>query len=233
MLQDKTINFGPKLVRVFNTWFESEEASELVEKVWSSMDLGHRPDYGFRNKLKAVKKELQLYYKKHGVKPDEDILELKTEANVLESRAEMGCYRILREKNGWKCALKGEEDSKYFHAYIRRRKSINNIRGLTIDGSWVEEPSELKTAAMEHLKRIFSDQYRNSNQVPVIEDLNFNRLSAEDAMNIEGRISEIEILEAVKGCGNDKAPGTDDNFCFFKKNKNSGRPASLGSKSLA
>ncbi|XP_071693754.1 uncharacterized protein [Rutidosis leptorrhynchoides] len=157
ILRNNPFDSSPKPIRVFDTWLNLKDADTVIERAWSIPLTGNRPDCIFRNKLKNVKIEL----KKHSAQLDNidsQIREHQTECNnwehiaetrpLLESEKqkwieekmqhlvkEKKKVNMLKQKSKIKWALEGDENSKYFHNYIKRRTSKNNIHGLSINGT--------------------------------------------------------------------------------------------------
>ena len=52
---------------------------------------------------------------------------------------------MAREKAKVKWILEGDENSKFFHAVIKNRERRNGIRGMAINGEWVEDPTRVKS----------------------------------------------------------------------------------------
>ncbi|GJT96325.1 putative ribonuclease H protein [Tanacetum coccineum] len=169
VLKDVDLDFGPRPFRVFDIWLEEKDIGHVVEEAWKVEVRSRRPDYRFRDKLKNVKAALKKWSKERFGLVNENIERLKNEAMKI------------------KWDVEGDENSKFFHSYIKRRNYKSNIRGLTVNGLWCEDPSTIK-AEMEY------------------------------ASLMEKDFSEGEILDAVRGCGGDKAPGPDDfNFKYIRK----------------
>jgi hypothetical protein len=40
--------------------------------------------------------------------------------------------------------LEGDENSKFFHAYINKRRRLLAIRGIKSNGVWCDDPLEIK-----------------------------------------------------------------------------------------
>ncbi|GJU47734.1 hypothetical protein Tco_1217289 [Tanacetum coccineum] len=51
---------------------------------------------------------------------------------------------MLRQKARIRWDVEGDENSKFFHSYIKRRNNKSNIRGLMINGIGVEDPKLIK-----------------------------------------------------------------------------------------
>ncbi|XP_071689306.1 uncharacterized protein [Rutidosis leptorrhynchoides] len=183
--------------------------------------MGAKKDCVFRDKLKNVKSALKSWSKCSFGMLDSDINELKNEATAWEIKAEsnnlsdservewLDCRRRWLEKESTKAnmlkkkarirwTLKGDENSKYFHASIRRRYNKCNIRGLNINGVWNKNPDDVKNAVFEH----FTNFFKKPSEVE----------------HLKAEFSEHEIWLAVTECGSTKAPGPNGfNLIFFKK----------------
>ncbi|GKB76812.1 RNA-directed DNA polymerase, eukaryota, partial [Tanacetum coccineum] len=89
------------------------------------------------------------------------------------------------------------------------------IRGIMVDGEWVDDPSRVKDEFRAH----FADRFQSptSNRCK----LNFvfpNRLDSDRAIELESPVTCDEIRKAVWACGENKSPGPDGfTFEFFRK----------------
>ncbi|GJT88339.1 hypothetical protein Tco_1070056 [Tanacetum coccineum] len=112
-------------------------------------------------------------------------------------------------------AIEGDENSKYFHAIINKKRANLSVKGVMVDGDWVVDPILVKKEFRDH----FADRFQDPG--PRKGRINFqfpNRLSSEQVADLETRISTDEIRSAVWGCGVDKSPGPDGfTFDFFRK----------------
>ncbi|XP_071687414.1 uncharacterized protein [Rutidosis leptorrhynchoides] len=163
VLRNKWIDFGPKRTRVFDVWLDHKEADKIISKTWDKSVEGNRADLIFCRKLKATR--FALPSKSTFGKIDSESEEYRKEAAIWESRAESSDLEesdrskwmdvmgkrlkkeaekrnMMKQKARVKWATDGEENSKFFHAYIRRRTCKNNIHGLNINGKWEEDPGE-------------------------------------------------------------------------------------------
>ncbi|GJV23438.1 putative RNA-directed DNA polymerase, eukaryota, reverse transcriptase zinc-binding domain protein [Tanacetum coccineum] len=51
---------------------------------------------------------------------------------------------MLKQKARVRWDVEGDENTKFFHSFVKRRNNKNNIRGLLVDGVWCEEPNNIK-----------------------------------------------------------------------------------------
>ncbi|GJS02177.1 RNA-directed DNA polymerase, eukaryota [Tanacetum coccineum] len=120
---------------------------------------------------------------------------------------------IQKAKVHW--AIEGDENSKFYHGIINRKRSQLSIKGIMVDGVWVDDPSLVKDEFRSHFAKRFQAPGASRSR------LNFqfpNRLNTEQAAKMEGSISHDEIRNAVWSCGDNKSPGPDGfTFEFFRK----------------
>lgn len=95
------------------------------------------------------------------------------------------------------------------------RRKINSLRGLNIQGVWVDDPLVVKG----EVKRVFENKFNEEDgQIPIsFEGLQFNSLDGSQAAKLVELFTEEEIKEAVWSCEGNKSPGPDGfNFNFIK-----------------
>ncbi|GKF12317.1 hypothetical protein Tco_0050243, partial [Tanacetum coccineum] len=122
---------------------------------------------------------------------------------------------MLRQKARIRWDAEGDENSKNFHSYVRRRNNMSNIRGLTINEVWSGDPALIKAAMARHYKELFVERLAVR---PIFCCEKVVKISRDEVTMLEREFSEMEVWDAVRGCGSDKAPGPDGfNFKFIKK----------------
>nr|GFB30393.1 RNA-directed DNA polymerase, eukaryota [Tanacetum cinerariifolium] len=138
-------------------------------------------------------------------------IELKN--NLLKLTEMEAKDRIQKSKVNW--AVEGDENSKFFHGIINKRRSQLAIRGIFVDGIWRSDPVRIKNAFFDHFEARFkkhADQRFKLN-------FQFDKILFKDqADDLERGVSRDEIKRAVWNCGDNKSSGLDGfNFEFFKK----------------
>ncbi|GJX93118.1 reverse transcriptase domain, reverse transcriptase zinc-binding domain protein [Tanacetum coccineum] len=113
---------------------------------------------------------------------------------------------MLRQKARVRWNIDGDENSKFFHSFVKRRNKKNNIRGIMVDDLWCEDPEKIKEETYRFYKNIFLEQEGHR---PQLSCNGLSQLSSNDVNMLEKQFEEKEVWEAVKSCGGDKAPSPD------------------------
>lgn len=100
-------------------------------------------------------------------------------------------------------------------SYIKRRYNKGNIRGLMVNGFWCEDPMAIKAELVRYYKLLFSE---GCSIRPLFCCDRVEKIMVEEATSLEKEFSEGEIMDAIRSCGGDKAPGPDGfNFKYIRK----------------
>ncbi|GJX70193.1 RNA-directed DNA polymerase, eukaryota [Tanacetum coccineum] len=116
----------------------------------------------------------------------------------------------LAQKAKVRWAIEGDENSKYFHGIINKKRSQLAIRGVLIDGDWIDEPCKVKNEFLMH----FANRFESPSGPCIDIDCHlFKKLSSEQVDDLECDVTFDEIKKAVWDCGTNKSPGP-DGFSF-------------------
>ncbi|GJS20669.1 RNA-directed DNA polymerase, eukaryota, partial [Tanacetum coccineum] len=159
--------------------------------------------------LRGIDKELD-----QGRVSDSSLLrrhELKCQLNDI--KAMEATDSLQKSKVRW--AIEGDENSKYFHGIINKKRSHLAIRGVFDEGIWLTDPSLVKKAFIDH----YGTRFKKPTMARLKLNFSFpNRLSQEQAADLERGVSRDEIRSAVWDCGENKSPGPDGfTFEFFRR----------------
>ena len=102
----------------------------------------------------------------------------------------------------------------FFHGMINKKRRQQNIRGVMVDGKWIEEPSRVKNQFFQH----FKDRFDKPKHDRIDINMSYLRsLSREQQNDLERMVSMEEVQRAVWDCGTDKSPGPDGfSFGFYR-----------------
>ncbi|GJW09362.1 RNA-directed DNA polymerase, eukaryota [Tanacetum coccineum] len=121
----------------------------------------------------------------------------------------------LAQKAKIRWAIEGDENLKFFHGIINKKRSQLAIRGILVDGDWIVNPSSVKNEFLKHFSNRFA--------APVTDCITFassfpNQLTPDQVIDLESSVDYDEIKRAVWDCGTNKSPGPDGfTFEFFQK----------------
>ncbi|GKE39194.1 RNA-directed DNA polymerase, eukaryota, partial [Tanacetum coccineum] len=215
-------NFGPKPFRIFDKWIGFPEMLDLISTAWASIK-GWPPGLLLKNKLKKIRTDIKSWTSNKIVAQKqlkEDLLknlvdwDLKAEAVVKTPCAPAGDRDDLMQKSRVRWAVKGDENSRFFHYILKNNYANFSINGIHVSGVWSDVPDVIKNGAFEH----FSSRFKESQKCrPLFSSPLFRKLSSFDASFLKSSISLEEIKLAVWDCDGTKAPGPDGfNFKFLK-----------------
>ncbi|XP_071727584.1 uncharacterized protein [Rutidosis leptorrhynchoides] len=101
--------FGPKPVRIFDSWLDEDVAENIIIEAWNKPVKSRQMDTIFRLKLKNVKDSLKSWSKQSFGKIDEELSKLRDESLYWENKAEA---RILDDQErSFECSKISEIDA--------------------------------------------------------------------------------------------------------------------------
>nr|GEX41610.1 RNA-directed DNA polymerase, eukaryota [Tanacetum cinerariifolium] len=116
----------------------------------------------------------------------------------------------VAQKAKIKWSIEGDENSKYYHGVLNKKRGRLTIRGFLVDGIWMESPHLVKHEFFEH----FKNRFEKPNKSCILLKRDFvKRISLEQNDDLERNVSNEEIKRAVWDCGIDKTPEL-DGFTF-------------------
>ncbi|GKA94314.1 hypothetical protein Tco_0816352 [Tanacetum coccineum] len=121
----------------------------------------------------------------------------------------------MAQKTKIKWAIKGDENSKYYHGILNKRRNKLAIRGILTEGRWIKDPISVKNKFYSH----FANRFDKPPSYKLHSDTDFpNKLTIEQQSDLETNITREEIKKKVWGCGVDKSLGPDGfTFGFYRR----------------
>ncbi|GJV59390.1 RNA-directed DNA polymerase, eukaryota, partial [Tanacetum coccineum] len=162
-----------------------------------------------KNKLSDIDKLLD----QGGVTDDVLLSRMEAMKQLQELNSSVNYDFVQKAKVRW--AIEGDENSKFFHGIINRKRANLSVKGIMIEGEWVDDPIRVKDEFRNHFADRFNDPGTRHGRI----NFSFpNRLTFEQVSDLEASVSDEEIRKAVWGCGENKSPGPDGfTFEFFRK----------------
>ncbi|GJT75071.1 RNA-directed DNA polymerase, eukaryota [Tanacetum coccineum] len=239
LLHEVYTDYGPTPFRFYLSWFRLNGFDDMVKQAWQSFS--HSDSNGmirFKKKLQALKPIIRCWVKdrksqQFGAKNDivrelGDIDKILDHGNafdtVLFKRMELMrqlhnlnqvVSRDAAQKSKIKWAIEGDENSKFFHGIINKKRSYLSIRGVFVDGIWCTDPVKVKDTFKDHFQARFEQPSPNRFK---LSSPFTKRLSPDQVVDMDSNVSPNEIRRAVWDCGDNKSPGPDGfSFEFFRK----------------
>ncbi|GKE57660.1 RNA-directed DNA polymerase, eukaryota, partial [Tanacetum coccineum] len=239
ILREKLTDFGATPFRFYHSWLSIPGFDQLVNSSWNSFNFDDSNGMiRFKKKLQCLKKEIRKWVadfksvqsscikdiKKKlcdidkvldqgGVTDDVLLSRMETMKQLHDLNSSNNIDFVQKAKVRW--AIEGDENTKFFHGVINRKRANLSVKGIMIDGVWVDDPSCVKEEFRYHFEERFNDPGTRRGSI------NFrfpNRLSIDQIADLESAVSDEEIRKAVWGCGENKSPGPDGfTFDFFRK----------------
>ncbi|GJT95488.1 RNA-directed DNA polymerase, eukaryota, reverse transcriptase zinc-binding domain protein [Tanacetum coccineum] len=179
LMQESYQDYGPTPFKFYHHWFECHGFDKFVEESWKEISILDSNDYvSFMKKLRIMKGKIKSWIKSYKECANGQINILKSELHNLDSVFDRGCgvstdvqrrqeivYKIqdlekieimeMAQKAKIKWAVEGDENSKYYHGVINKKRSKLAIRGVLVDGTWIDSPPLVKKAFFDHFKSQF------------------------------------------------------------------------------
>nr|GEW07339.1 RNA-directed DNA polymerase, eukaryota, reverse transcriptase zinc-binding domain protein [Tanacetum cinerariifolium] len=196
LLRESNHDYGPIPFWVFHYWFEMEDFDKIVHDTW-------------REELGKLDMTID-----NGKATEEDLLNRMEICNSIQDLDKLHIMEVA-QKAKVKWAVEGDENSKFYHGILNKRRNQLVIRGVMKDGLWEEKPEVVKKEFLNHFRARFEQP---SQERPILNMEFPNQLNPSQVLDFEAEVSIEEIKKAVWDCGTDKAPGPDSfTFGFYKR----------------
>ncbi|GJV26880.1 RNA-directed DNA polymerase, eukaryota [Tanacetum coccineum] len=234
LMRELNTDYGPTPFRIFHSWFSLEGFDNLVKESWSKPVLAEKNSMDrLKNKFQNLKASIKMW-RKVGNRSNNDIkTSIQKELSNLDKIIDQGMCQEetladrtmlqlrlhdlnslisqeMAQKAKVRWAIEGDENSKFFHGVINKKRSQLAIRGVLVDGEWTSETAKVRNEFLMH----FSNRFSAPPSSKLSLDSQFDKvLSQEQNDDLERTISKEEIKSTVWDCGTNKLPGP-DGFTF-------------------
>ncbi|GJY05532.1 hypothetical protein Tco_0371472 [Tanacetum coccineum] len=164
LLREVKLDFGPTPFRFYHSWFDYVGFDDMIKLSWHSFS--HSDTNGmirFKKKLQDLKKIIRSWIKAKKLEISGSKNEMISELGAIDKDMDRGVFdddtvfrrfelkhKLLNvsemeskdnfQKSKVKWAVEGDENSKFFHGIINKRRAQLAIRGIFVDGFWETEP---------------------------------------------------------------------------------------------
>nr|GEW46000.1 RNA-directed DNA polymerase, eukaryota [Tanacetum cinerariifolium] len=121
---------------------------------------------------------------------------------------------MLNSRAKIKWVVEGDENTKFFHGMLNKKRNQRSIRDIMVNGTWIDDPMKVKYEFLDHFRNRFDKPPENRARIDICFP---NVLSNDQRDDLERMVTKEEVKKAVWDCGSDKAPGPDGfSFSFFR-----------------
>lgn len=140
-----------------------------------------------------------------GLSTTEDRIERVNKKTEYLKWAKLESIRMKQKtKNKW--IMEGDQNTSFFNRWANNRRRLNTIGCIRVDG----ELTEVQPVIANHIQQFYVNLYKeNYTNRPFIEDLEFQSITMEERTDLEVRITEEEVKQAMADMDSNKAPGPD------------------------
>ncbi|GKD83235.1 RNA-directed DNA polymerase, eukaryota, partial [Tanacetum coccineum] len=238
LLREVRYDYGPIPFRFYRYWLEVDGFDKLVRDSWNVAPVNKKNAIrNFMGKLKFLKDRIrswlsihrsnsrgEIYFLKEELRSCDEVIDKGDCSNeVVHKRTEIlnKIHQVnniqaseIAQKAKIKWAIEGYENVKFFHGMLNKKRNQSNIRGIMVNGTWVDDPVQVKREFFKHFWGRFDKPSVNRACIDTPFPVS---LSIDQKEDMERGISKEEVKRAVWDCGVDKSPGRDGfSFSFYR-----------------
>ncbi|GKA13747.1 RNA-directed DNA polymerase, eukaryota [Tanacetum coccineum] len=153
LLREAANDYGPVPFRFFHHWLELDGFCKFVVDTWNiaPIDVSN----GMRNmvgKMRYLKLKIREWIKSNRPNRKDLVDRYKDELWMLDVVIDKGDGTDAA-KIKW--AVEGDENTRFFHGILNKKRNQQNIRGVMVDGVWNDKPHDVKNEFLIHFWKRF------------------------------------------------------------------------------
>ncbi|XP_071712284.1 uncharacterized protein [Rutidosis leptorrhynchoides] len=175
LFQDK-VDFGPTYFKIFDSWFDRDDFDDTVHVAWETISMDSNLD--IVAKFRLLKGHLKSWIHNSRSSEAKRLKEITSQIDELDNFIDAGVAseddvqrrnKLASEKNDLtkfidldylqkarvRWDVEGDENSKKFQFSLKRTRRLQHIQGLLVDGTWIDNPKDIKDCFFEHFKSKF------------------------------------------------------------------------------
>ncbi|KAL2895084.1 hypothetical protein RDABS01_010993 [Bienertia sinuspersici] len=234
---------GKKPFKYFNMWSSAPDYKDRIKRGWSKEYQGCLM-FQFRQKLKAIKKELKELNKTQFSNiqlETEDalkaLLQIQRELQENPSNKELcskerrvtehykkknHCYvQFLQQKARIKWLQEGDDNTAVFHRSLRAQRLRSNLYSIyNMQGQLQRDPESVSQAFLDYYEQLIGKSDEGGRQQVVMEVIEIGpRLNSVQQDRLIAPFTSVDVKKAIFSIDGSKAPGPDGfNAQFYKDN---------------
>jgi len=213
LLKSVIIDWGPKPFKTLDIWLSNPSLKQIVKKSKESYSGTGNPMTRLKEKLQKLKYDLKLWnkevfdiigFKKQSLSEEIETLDQKDGQSSLGEEEKSRRLHLLSElklllekessilnqKARVKWLEQGDKNSKYFHSRIRWRRSMNELKGVDMNGGRCEDPIKFR----EEVRNIFEKRFSASKHLNIkFQNIVFPSIIENDNRLLTKDIGDYEV----------------------------------------
>nr|GFA36525.1 RNA-directed DNA polymerase, eukaryota [Tanacetum cinerariifolium] len=158
LLREVYSDFGPISFRFYHSWFSLEGFDAMVEQTWHSFSYSDvNRMIRFKKKLQDLKAIIRCWVKDKKMHSSGEKNSIKNELSDIDKEMEA---KDSFQKSKIKWAIEGDENSKFFHGIINKKRSQLAIRGVFDNGLWCIDPGKSDMQVVDLERNVSLDEIR-------------------------------------------------------------------------
>ncbi|GKE07425.1 RNA-directed DNA polymerase, eukaryota, partial [Tanacetum coccineum] len=181
LLREVITDYEATPFRLYHSWFNLHGFEQMVSTAWNSIVLDDTNRMvRLKKKLQMLKKEIRSWVADYKQKQSGHLNDIKSKLSDIDKILDQGGMfddlllsrmdlmkqmqdiktndvrdQMQKAKIQW--AIEGDENSKFFHGIINKKRVHLSIKGIMVDGEWVDDPSRVKDEFRSHFATRFQD----------------------------------------------------------------------------
>ena len=223
------IRRSPSPFRFENMWLKVEGFKDLIRSWWGGMEVRGSASYILAVKMKGIKQNLKVWNREVFGRLDcnkssalqqvdfwdrvesERSLTVKETEFKKEAKDSYKKWVLLKEIH-WKQLSRevwlreGDRNTGFFHHMANVHRRNNSLDRVKINGEWLSEKQEVREGIANAFQQSLSEDRGWEADIGRIQ---LDRISQQEAENLELSFSKNEVHSALMEMNGDKAPGPD------------------------
>ncbi|XP_058739151.1 uncharacterized protein LOC131611041 [Vicia villosa] len=194
-------------------WFKLQRLKKDVKRF--SRDNGNLMSTLQDVRAKLHQAQLELSNNRQDPSIIERIKQLSNDINMIHEHE----YSRMRQRTKLNWIRQGDDNSKFFFAYLKTRQNKSCIKFLQKEnGDIITEQNDLENEVMDFYGSLMGDRVRHIQHIDIAAMREGKQLDMDQQMELTCQVTIPEIEAALKGIGDYKSPGIDGfNAKLFKK----------------
>ncbi|GJU95439.1 RNA-directed DNA polymerase, eukaryota, reverse transcriptase zinc-binding domain protein [Tanacetum coccineum] len=131
-LRESKYDYGPIPFRFFHCWFEMEGFDKLVKDTWNEALVDEsNAMINLMKKLKYLKEKIRVWNNDKKKSSKISKISFKAELAELDAVIDKGEEAAQKAKIKWE--IEGDENSKYYHGILNKKRNQLTIRGILVE----------------------------------------------------------------------------------------------------